>query len=64
MGTLLLAIFLLVFGLNIIIGLSLAGAIIYEVLKRREESQAERDKENAKLAERSDLGEAAPAGLK
>ena len=48
----------------IIIGLSLLGAIIYEVMKRREEAQAARDKENAKLAERSDLGEAGPAGLK
>jgi len=48
----------------IIISMSLIGAIIYEVMKRREEAQAERSKENAKLAERSDLGEAGPAGLK
>jgi spermidine/putrescine transport system permease protein len=48
----------------IIIGLSLLGAIIYEIMKRREEGAAERAKERAKLAERSDLGEAAPAGLK
>ena len=40
----------------IIIGLSLLGALIYEVLKRREEAAAERMKENARLAER---GEAA-----
>lgn len=38
----------------IIIGISLAGAIIYEVLKRREEAAAERAKERAKLAERGD----------
>ena len=38
----------------IIIGISLAGAIIYEVLKRREEANAERAKERAKLAERGD----------
>lgn len=42
----------------IIIGISLLGAIIYEVMKRREESQAERAKERAKLAERI---EAVPA---
>ena len=47
----------------IIIGMSLIGAIIYEVMKRREEAQAERDKENAKIAERSDGG-AGAAGLK
>ncbi|MFT3670799.1 ABC transporter permease [Aestuariivirga sp.] len=40
----------------IIIGLSLLGALIYEVLKRREDAAAERMKENARLAER---GEAA-----
>ena len=51
-------------AIAITIGLSLLGAIIYEVMKRREEAQAERDKENAKLAERSDLGEAGAAGLK
>jgi len=44
--------------------MSLLGAIVYEVMKRREEAQAERDKENAKIAERSDLGEAGAAGLK
>jgi spermidine/putrescine transport system permease protein len=38
----------------IIIGISLAGAIVYEVMKRREESAAETAKERAKLAERSD----------
>jgi spermidine/putrescine transport system permease protein len=36
----------------IIIGISLLGAIIYEVMKRREESAAEKAKERAKLAER------------
>jgi spermidine/putrescine transport system permease protein len=48
----------------IIIGLSLIGAIIYEAMKRREEAQAEYAKQQAKIAERSDLGEAGPAGLK
>ena len=43
----------------IIIGLSLFGAIAYEVVKRREEAQAERAKERAKRAERGDI---APAG--
>ncbi len=43
----------------IIIGISLAGAIIYEVMKRREEANAERAKERAKLAERGDVGVAA-----
>ena len=38
----------------IIISISLAGAIIYEVMKRREEAAHERVKERAKLAERSD----------
>lgn len=38
----------------IIIAISLAGAIIYEVLKRREEAATERAKERAKLAERVD----------
>jgi len=38
----------------IIIGLSLLGALIYEVLKRREEAAAERMKENARLAERGE----------
>ena len=37
----------------IIIGISLLGAIIYEVMKRREESTAEKAKERAKLAERA-----------
>ena len=40
----------------IIIGLSLAGAITYEVMKRREEAQAERAKERAKMAERVEVG--------
>jgi spermidine/putrescine transport system permease protein len=39
----------------IIIGLSLLGAIIYEVMKRREEAAAEKAKERAKLAERADV---------
>ncbi len=39
----------------IIIGISLLGAIIYEVMKRREESAAEKAKERAKLAERADV---------
>ncbi|HLF21249.1 MAG TPA: ABC transporter permease [Aestuariivirga sp.] len=39
----------------IIIAISLAGAIAYEVLKRREESAAERAKERAKLAERAEI---------
>lgn len=43
----------------IIIGLSLAGALVYEVLKRREERSAEIAKERAKLAERGDLAPAA-----
>jgi len=43
----------------IIIGISLAGAIAYEVLKRREEAAAERAKERAKLAERADVVPAA-----
>lgn len=43
----------------IIISISLAGAIIYEVMKRREEAAAERAKERAKIAER---GEVAVAG--
>ena len=38
----------------IIISISLVGAIAYEVMKRREEAAAERAKERAKLAERSD----------
>lgn len=38
----------------IIIGLSLAGAIIYEVLKRREETAQLAMKERARLAERGD----------
>ena len=43
----------------IIIGVSLIGAISYEVLKRREEIAAERAKERAKLAERGDVATAA-----
>ena len=43
----------------IIIGVSLVGAIAYEVMKRREEAQAERAKERAKLAERVDAAPAA-----
>lgn len=39
----------------IIIGLSIAGAVVYEVLKRREETRAEKAKERAKLAERGEL---------
>jgi hypothetical protein len=48
----------------IIIGLSSIGAIIYEVMKRREEAKTERDKENTMLAVREaalvaeDLGRA------
>jgi spermidine/putrescine transport system permease protein len=51
----------------IIIGISLLGAIAYEAMKRREEAQAQRAKERAKIAERSemasDMADAA-AGLK
>jgi spermidine/putrescine transport system permease protein len=43
----------------IIIGLSLLGAVAYEIMKRREEARTERAKERAKLAERSDLVPAA-----
>jgi spermidine/putrescine transport system permease protein len=43
----------------IIIGISLFGAIAYEVMKRREEAQAERAKERAKLAERVEVPAAA-----
>ena len=39
----------------IIIGISLAGAITYEVLKRREQRQAERAQHLAKMAERSEV---------
>jgi spermidine/putrescine transport system permease protein len=39
----------------IIIGLSLAGAIIYEVMKRREEAASLQIKENARLAERGEV---------
>ena len=46
-----------------LVGLSLLGAITYEILKRREEAAAERSKENAKIAERTDMADAA-AGLK
>jgi spermidine/putrescine transport system permease protein len=38
----------------IIIGISLAGAVIYEILKRREESRAQAMAVRAKLAERGD----------
>lgn len=38
----------------IIIGISLAGAIAYELMKRREEAVAERAKERARLAEREE----------
>jgi spermidine/putrescine transport system permease protein len=46
----------------IIIGLSLFGAIAYEVVKRREERRSARIAERAKLAERGELaaGDAAP----
>lgn len=46
----------------IIIGLSLLGAIAYEVVKRREERRSARIAERAKLAERGELapGDAAP----
>ncbi len=40
----------------IIIGISLLGAITYEVMKRREEAAAERAKERAKIAERGEVG--------
>ena len=39
----------------IIIGISLVGAIIYEVMKRREEASVEKNRERAKLAERGEL---------
>lgn len=39
----------------IIISISLAGAIVFEVMKRREETAGELAKERAKLAERSDV---------
>jgi spermidine/putrescine transport system permease protein len=39
----------------IIIGLSLAGAIIYEFMKRREEAAHIQMKENARLADRGEL---------
>ncbi|NMD08789.1 MAG: ABC transporter permease [Phyllobacteriaceae bacterium] len=38
----------------IIIGLSILGAVVYEILKRREEAAAEELKERARLAERSE----------
>jgi spermidine/putrescine transport system permease protein len=43
----------------VIIGLSLIGAIAYEIMKRREEAAAERMKERARMAER----EAVPAQM-
>ena len=49
----------------IIIAISLLGAIVYEVLKRREEQLAARAKEKARLAERTGVGAVpalAPAG--
>ncbi|MFO0994597.1 MAG: ABC transporter permease [Hyphomicrobiales bacterium] len=39
----------------IIIGISLIGAIIYEVMKRREEAAAVKNREKAKIAERGEL---------
>jgi len=39
----------------IIISLSLAGAITYEILKRREEAEAQKSLEQSKLAERADF---------
>ena len=39
----------------IIIGISLAGAIVYELMKRREESAASRATERARIAERSEV---------
>lgn len=43
----------------IIIGISLVGAITFEILKRREEAAAERAKERAKMAERAEVMPAA-----
>ena len=39
----------------VIIGLSLIGAILYEVAKRREEAAAQRMQERARLAERGEI---------
>ena len=39
----------------VIIGLSLIGAILYEVAKRREEAAAQRMQEKARLAERGEI---------
>jgi spermidine/putrescine transport system permease protein len=39
----------------IIIGISLLGAIVYEILKRREQARADRAQRQAKLAERSEV---------
>ena len=39
----------------VIIGLSLVGAILYEVAKRREEAAAQRMQEQARLAERGEI---------
>jgi hypothetical protein len=47
--------------LGAIIGLSLLDAIIYEIMKGREEATAERAKEDAKIAERNEVSEMAPA---
>ena len=46
----------------IIIGLSLLGAVIYEMVKRREEYAIESAKKNAKLAERNKFSEASATG--
>jgi spermidine/putrescine transport system permease protein len=43
----------------IIIGLSLLGAIVYEIMKRREEAAATEAKERARFAERGELAPAA-----
>ena len=47
----------------IIISISLAGAIVFEVLKRREQAKADRAQRRAKAAERSEIaaGELQPA---
>ena len=45
----------------IIIGISLLGAIVYEVLKRREQARSDRAQRQAKLAERAEAGTAEPA---
>ena len=45
----------------IIIGISLLGAIVYEIMKRREQARADRAQRQAKLAERNEVGAAEPA---